>query len=191
MQRLVINHTRPEINESVFKSGDWTEFYGDVVEEDPPHMPIPLGESVMMSCFIDADHAGNKVTRRSHTGICILVNNAPITVYSKRQNTCESSTHGSELVAMRLARDLISAPLRIKLKCFGVPIWSHKCFLRQCSCREQRQFTRIDIDKETQRYKLPHCEGSCCSENYESWKRRHANEYCGCFYKVSTIYTEA
>jgi hypothetical protein len=122
MQRLVINHTRPEIDESVFKSRDWTEFYGDVVEEDPPHMPIPLGESVMMSCFVDADHAGNKVTRRSHTGIFILVNNAPtITVYSKRQNTCESSTHGSELVAMRLARDLISA-LRIKLKCFGVPI---------------------------------------------------------------------
>ena len=84
-------------------------------------MPIPLGELVIMSCFVDADHAGNKVTRRSHTGIFILVNNAPITVYSKRQNTCESSTHGSELVAMRLARDLISA-LRIKLKWFGIPI---------------------------------------------------------------------
>ena len=121
MQRLVINHTRPDIDESVFKHGDWTEFYGDIVEEDPPNMPIPLGDSVIMSCFVDADHAGNRVTRRSHTGIFILVNNAPIVVYSKRQNTCESSTHGSELVAMRLARDLISA-LRIKLKCFGIPI---------------------------------------------------------------------
>jgi hypothetical protein len=105
----------------VFKHGDWTEFYGDIVEEDPPNMPVPLGDSVIMSCFVDADHAGNQVTRRSHTGIFILVNNAPIVVYSKRQNTCESSTHGSELVAMRLARDLVSA-LRIKLKCFGVPI---------------------------------------------------------------------
>ena len=121
MQRLVLNHTRPDIDESVFKAGDWSEFYGDIAEEDPPNMPIPLGESVIMSCFVDADHAGNKVTRRSHTGIFILVNNAPITVYSKRQNTCESSTHGSELVAMRLARDLISA-LRIKLKWFGIPI---------------------------------------------------------------------
>ncbi len=121
MQRLVINHTWPNIDESVFKHGDWTEFYGDIVEEDPPNMPVPLGDSVIMSCFVDADHAGNQVTRRSHTGIFILVNNAPIVEYSKRQNTCESSTYGSELVAMRLARDLVSA-LRIKLKCFGVPI---------------------------------------------------------------------
>ncbi len=41
--------------------------------------------------------------------------------FSKRQNTCESSTYGSELVAMRIARDMVSA-LRIKLKCFGIPI---------------------------------------------------------------------
>lgn len=121
MQRLVINHTRPNIDESVFKAADWTDFYGDIAEEDPSNMLIPLGNAVTMSCFVDADHAGNKVTRRSHTGIFILVNNTPITVYSKRQNTCESSTYGSELVAMRLARDLISA-LCIKLKCFGVPI---------------------------------------------------------------------
>ena len=34
---------------------------------------------------------------------------------------CESSSYGSKLVAMPIARDLISA-LRIKLKCFGIPI---------------------------------------------------------------------
>ena len=121
MQRLVLNHTRPQIDESVFHVGDWSDFYRNVVEEDPPNMPIPLGHSVIMSCFVDADHAGNKVTRRSHTGIVILLNNAPITVFSKQQNTCESSTYGSELVAMRVARDQISA-LQIKLKCFGIPI---------------------------------------------------------------------
>ncbi len=91
------------------------------MEEDLPNMPVPLGNSVIMSCFVDADHGGNKVMRHSHTGIVILLNNAPISVFSKRQNTCESSTYGSELVAMRIARDQISA-LQIKLKCFGVPI---------------------------------------------------------------------
>jgi hypothetical protein len=121
MQRLILNHTQPNIDESVFTNGDWSDFYGNIVEEDPPNMPVPLGNSVIMSCFVDADHGGNKVTRRSHTGIVILLNNAPISVFSKRQNTCESSTYGSELVAMRIARDQISA-LRIKLKCFGVPI---------------------------------------------------------------------
>eukprot|EP00970_Alexandrium_tamarense_P000443 scaffold59_cov114-Alexandrium_tamarense.AAC.2 len=90
-------------------------------EEDPPGMPEPLGEGVEITCFVDADHAGNKVTRRSHSGILIFVQNALITSWSKRQNTVESSTFGSELVCMRQARDLLVA-LLIKLKMFGVRI---------------------------------------------------------------------
>jgi hypothetical protein len=122
VRRLVINHTNPDnVDESVFQRGDWTDFYGKVVEEDPPNMPEPLGNPITMSCFVDSDHAGNKVTRRSHTGIFILLNNTPVVAFSKRQNTCESSTYGSELVAMRIAKDMVSA-LRIKLKCFGIPI---------------------------------------------------------------------
>ena len=120
-RRLIMNHIMPDIDESVFRHDDWTDFYGEVVEEDPPNMPVPLGNPVQMSCFVDADHAGNKVTRRSHTGIFILLNNTPVIAFTKRQNTCESSTYGSELVAMRIAKDLISA-LRIKLKCFGIPL---------------------------------------------------------------------
>jgi hypothetical protein len=84
-------------------------------------MPEPLGKSVDISCFVDANHAGNVITRRSHTGILIFVQNALIMWYSKKQNTVESSTFGSELVALRIARDLLVA-LRIKLKMFGVPI---------------------------------------------------------------------
>ena len=41
--------------------------------------------------------------------------------YSKRQNTVESSTFGSEFVAMRIAKEMIVA-LRYKLRMFGVPI---------------------------------------------------------------------
>ena len=121
MQRMVINHTIPTLDETVFHHNDWIDFYGHVVEEDPPNMPVPLGNVIQMSCFVDADHAGNKITRRSHTGIFILLNNTPVIAFSKQQNTCKSSTYGSELVAMRIARDMISA-LRIKLKCFGIPI---------------------------------------------------------------------
>ena len=121
LKRIIFDPQLPEVNEGAFTIADWTDFYGEVEEEDPPHMPEPLGNPVMMSCFVDANHAGNKVTRRSHTGILLMLNNAPIQVFCKRQNTVESSTYGSELVAMRIARDLISA-LRIKLKWFGVPI---------------------------------------------------------------------
>ena len=121
-KRIVFNPEKPIIKEGTFECDvDWTEFYGNVKEEDPPGMPEPLGASVTIGCFVDADHAGNKVTRRSHTGIILFLNKAPIQAFSKRQNTCESSTYGSELVALRIARDMISA-LRIKLKCFGIPI---------------------------------------------------------------------
>ena len=81
----------------------------------------PRGNSVVMSCFVDADHAGNLVTRRSQTGVMIFVNKAPIIWYSKLQNTLESSTFGSEFVAMRVAVDLIEA-LQYKLRMFGIPL---------------------------------------------------------------------
>jgi len=70
---------------------------------------------------VDADHASNRVTRRSHTGILILVNSAPIISFSKRQNTVESSSFGSEFIAMRIAVDLLQS-LRYKLRMFGVPL---------------------------------------------------------------------
>jgi len=102
-------------------NADWKDFYGEMVEEDPAGMPVPLGEAVKIRTYLDADHAGNVVTRRSHTGILIFVNNSLIVQYSKKQNTVESATFGDEMVAMRIARDLTVA-LRIKLKMFGAPI---------------------------------------------------------------------
>lgn len=121
-KRVVFDPNKPQVDDRYFnRDADWTEFYGQVIEEDPPHMPEPLGRSVKVTAFVDADHAGNVVTRRSHSGILILCNNAPIAPYSKKQNTVESSTFGSELVTMRVARDMVVA-LRIKLKMFGIPV---------------------------------------------------------------------
>jgi len=120
--RIVFDPKMPIVDDSAFNGdADWKDFYGDVQEELPPNMPEPRGKIVCMSCFVDANHAGNVVTRRSHTGILIFVQNAPIIWYSKRQNTVESSTFGSELVALRIAKEQVVA-LRYKLRMFGVPI---------------------------------------------------------------------
>ena len=83
-------------------------------------MPEPRGKSVQISCYVDADHAGDVVSRRSHTGILIYVNRAPVIWYSKRQNTVETSTFGSEFIALRIATEMIG--LRYKLRMFGVPL---------------------------------------------------------------------
>jgi hypothetical protein len=74
-----------------------------------------------MSYFVNADHAGNRITRRSHSGIIISCNHAPIVWFSKRQNTVETSTFGSEFIAARIAVELIEG-LRYKLRMFGIPI---------------------------------------------------------------------
>ena len=86
---------------------DWFEFYGDVKEEIPLDAPKPLGKSVEITAFCDADHAGDRLTRRSHTGILIFLMSAPILWCSKRQATIESSTFGSEIVALRTCLELI------------------------------------------------------------------------------------
>jgi hypothetical protein len=54
-------------------------------------------------------------------GILIFVNCAPMIWMSKRTNTVESCTFGSEIVAMRNAVDIIEG-LRYKLRRFGVDI---------------------------------------------------------------------
>jgi hypothetical protein len=46
---------------------------------------------------------------------------APIIWYSKRQNSVEASTFGSEFTAMKNAIELIEA-LRYKLQMFGIPV---------------------------------------------------------------------
>ena len=58
-----------------------------------------------ITLFVDADHAHDKITCCSISGILVLVNNTVVKTFSKRQTTVESSTYGSELVAACLATD--------------------------------------------------------------------------------------
>ena len=122
--KIVFDPTTVELaNPNVFKKVDWSDIYDveDVKEELPPRMPEPRGMKCENVGFVDADHAGNKVTRQSHTGVLIFLQNALTVWYLKRQNTVEISTFGSEFVAMRIAKDMAIA-LRYKLRMFGIPI---------------------------------------------------------------------
>ena len=74
-----------------------------------------------ITVFVDADHAGDRATRRSFTGILIYVNRAPIIWFSKKQNTVETSTFGSEFVSMRVATE-ITEGLRYRLRMMGILI---------------------------------------------------------------------
>ena len=75
---LVFDPTYPVIDNASFQTPhDWTEFYGKDPIPNPPNMPDPCGKEVITRCFVDADHAGDKVTRCSRTGFIIFLNNGP------------------------------------------------------------------------------------------------------------------
>jgi hypothetical protein len=109
------------IDESKFVKFDWEDFYRGVKEAVPGDMPPPRGNPVSTHVFVDASHASDKLNRRSQTGILIFVNRAPIMWYSKRQNAVETSTFGSEFIALKTAVEMTEG-LRYKLRMFGIPI---------------------------------------------------------------------
>jgi hypothetical protein len=84
---------------SLFHPCDWAKFYPYAKEPLPLNMPEPRGPCIHMSCFVDADHAGNLLTRPSHTEFIIYLNNSPTAWFSKQQNIVESSTIGREMNA--------------------------------------------------------------------------------------------
>ena len=117
---IFLDPQHPDVDERSFTKYDWTDFYRDADGRAPSDMPPPRGHAVSMHCFVDLDHAGDKVTRRSQTGLLLFVNCTPVVWYSKLQNTVETSTFGSEFIAMKTAVEQIEA-LRYKLM-FGIPI---------------------------------------------------------------------
>lgn len=119
--QIIIDAGTPGIRKKAILSygHSWSEFYPDAEEDIPSDMPQSYGNLATLTCYVDADHARDKITRRSVTGIVLLVNNTPLTWMSKRQKTVETSTYGSELVAARIATDLI-IEWRYKLRMLGV-----------------------------------------------------------------------
>ena len=83
--------------------------------------PYPRGVPVTKTAYIDASHAANKVTQISHTGFIIFLNHSPVIWYSMRQNTVETSTFSSVIIAMKACVEHITA-LRFILQIFGVPV---------------------------------------------------------------------
>ena len=117
--RVVFDPHARDWSDIHWTSADWREYYPDAAEPIPPDAPPPRGRPFQTNMFVDAAHATNLVNRRSVTGFIILICGAPIVWYSKRQNTIETSTFGSEFVALRIATERLEA-LRIKLRMMGI-----------------------------------------------------------------------
>ena len=111
---ITCSGTNPDFDERMFAAHDWTDLYRDVEELAPKARGKSLSST---HTFGDAYHAGNTVTRRSQTGVLLFLSTPSAhhyLLYSKRQNTVETSTFGSEFTAQRTLVELV-VPLRYKL----------------------------------------------------------------------------
>ena len=90
-------------------------------EELPPDMSTPKMKPLHITTIYDASHAPCLVTRKSVTGIALLLNNTVLRCTTKRQNTVETATYGAEMVAGRQAVEQV-IDIRYKLRMLGVPV---------------------------------------------------------------------
>ena len=132
-RKIAFHFAHPQISERMLKSYDWHDFYRDASEAIHNDMLKPRGNMMSTHCFVDASHGSDRATRRSQTGILLFCNKAPIIWHSKRQNTVEASTFGSEFQAMKNAVELTES-LRYKAE----NVWRtdrqrHQHILRQQS----------------------------------------------------------
>jgi hypothetical protein len=88
---------------------EWKEVYPFAEDTLPPDMPEPRGKAVQITVFVNALHAANLVTRQSRTGVLIFVQRAPIVWHSKKQNSIETSTFGSEFMVLKTGVELLEA----------------------------------------------------------------------------------
>ncbi len=121
---LVYDPSDPVIDETKFEAKDWASSeFGHLggKEEIPSAIPEPRGMGFTISSKVDASHADDTVTRRSRTGFLVWINCSLVHWWSKKRTSVETSSFGSEFVAMKQCCEYLRG-LRYKLRMMGIPV---------------------------------------------------------------------
>ncbi|KAL7475938.1 hypothetical protein ACHAW6_001835 [Cyclotella cf. meneghiniana] len=119
--RLIFDPMEPDVRKSDFVECDWREFYAGATKAIPPNASKPLGKGVTLRMFVDSDHAGDKLSRRSRTRFFIFLNHGMIDWLSKKQSMIEASVFGTEFSALRHGIENLCG-IRYKLHMMGIPV---------------------------------------------------------------------
>ena len=118
---LVFDPSNRDINYNSFVHQDWdSSEFGPMDKELPSDAPKSGGMGFTMVAYVDSDHVGAVITRRSRTGFILYLNNTPIYWTSKKQQGVETSSFGAEFTAMKQCMEYIRG-LRFKLRMMGIP----------------------------------------------------------------------
>ena len=141
---------------------------GGLKKEDPPNMPPPLGRSVLMTVFVDADHGSNVLARRSHIAWHLLAG----------KNTVSASTYGSKLLATRIVHDRI-VEMRITCKsiCLSL-VWSNWGMLWQPGRGDEHPPSGFNTLEETQFNQLSHLFVNLMQQESCAWEKKILKHMC-------------
>ena len=118
----VFDPTEPKIDQTQFLTEGWsTTTYGLCKENIPSNTPVPRGMCFTIISFVDSDHAGDSVARRSRTGFVVFLDDAPRFVCSKKQESCDTSNFGSVFIAMKSCCEHLRG-LHYNLRMFGITV---------------------------------------------------------------------
>ena len=100
---------------------DFGNQYSDFSEDEDTRLPKPLMKELAVNIFVDSNHAHDRITGRSITGMICFVGRTPITNVSKRQSSVQTTTFGAEFVALKKAVEE-AITTRYYLRSMGVAI---------------------------------------------------------------------
>ena len=100
---MVYGLSDQSIDEATFKRKDWNsiEFRHIQGEELPGNMPQLCCLGLFMRSKVDADHAVDTVTRIPRTSFLLYLNSVPIYWSTKKQDSVEYGSFGSELITTK------------------------------------------------------------------------------------------
>ena len=109
---MVFDHTVPAFDKADFPkeildNTVYSNERGELKEEILNNLPTSFDNGFTMRVYVDSDHAGDLVTRRSRTGFLFFLNNAFLYWTSKKQTTIEPSSFGSEFMTMKHATEYV------------------------------------------------------------------------------------
>jgi len=112
----------PDLSDLEIQEYDWSRtVYAGSTEQYPENLPIARGNPVQQLSYVDANLYHDMLSGKAVTAILHMLNQTPIDWYSKKQNTVETATFGSENVAARTAIEQMK-DLKFTLLYLGVPI---------------------------------------------------------------------
>ena len=98
-----------------------TDTEGELHEKLPDKKPKARGSGFVMSAFVNSNHAGDLLTSRSRTGFLIYLNSDLIHWNSKKLTSIETSSFGSDFMAMKHVTEYIKG-LRYKFRMVGITV---------------------------------------------------------------------